>query len=174
MNRRTALKQVIVLSAGTALLGSCKEEKPSLDLKNLSLTAAGEKTVAALSNAIIPATKDFYGAAEIKAHEFTLMMVDECESPEVQKVYMEGLQAFTKKVNKDYGSSFEKLNREQQDNILIKLEAKNFGEEEIQNFYSITKTYTVRAFTSSSKYMTQVRKYKMVPGSNFRGCVSAV
>jgi hypothetical protein len=38
-------------------------------------------------------------------------------------------------------------------------------------FYKTTKRHTVQAFTTSKQYMTEVRHYKIVPGSNFKGCV---
>jgi hypothetical protein len=171
MNRRTALKQALIISAGAALLPSCAQDNPTIVLKNLSLSGGEEKMLAALSNAIIPATPGFYGAAEVKAHEFSLMMVDECESPEVQKNYTAGLKAFSKKVNEGYNKSFDQLPASQQNEILSKLESKSFGDDDLQNFYSLTKSYTLLAFTSSPKYMKEVRKYKMVPGSNFKGCV---
>ena len=153
------------------MLPSCSQDKPAIPLKNFSLTPADEIMLAALSNAILPATNDFYGAAEVNAHAFTVMMVDECESPEVQKIYTGGLQSFTKKVDDEYNNKFDKLTAEKQNEILSKLETKSFGEKDLQQFYSMTKSYTLLAFTSSSKYMTEIRKYKMVPGSNFKGCV---
>jgi hypothetical protein len=171
MNRRTVLKQALIITAGTALLPYCAQDKPSIALRNISLSSAEEKLVAALSNAIIPTTPGFYGAAEVKAHEFTLMMIDECESPEVQKIYSAGLKAFSNRVDEDYHTTFTKLKDGQQNEILSKLESKSFAGEDLQKFYSLTKSYTLLAFTSSPKYMKEVRKYKMVPGSNFKGCV---
>lgn len=172
MNRRTALKQVLIISAGAAIIPACmQDDKPTITLKKIRLSGKQEKLIAALSAAIIPSSKDFYGAAEIKAHEFAVMMVDDCEAPELQKAFEDGLNAFEMKVKNDYKDPFDKLPAEKKNDILAKLESKNFGDDNTTKFYSMMKNYTILAFTTSEKYMTDIRKYKMVPGSNFKGCV---
>ena len=43
--------------------------------------------LAELAETIIPKTKNFIGAKDLKAHEFLLTMVDDCMAPEDQKVF---------------------------------------------------------------------------------------
>lgn len=172
MNRRSALKHVLFISAGTALIPACMQDKVTIQLTNLPLTGSQEKMMASLTSAIIPTTKNFMGAAEVKAHEFALMMMDECESPETQKKYVEGMKAFDKMIDSKYDKTFAKLSDAQKKELLTRLESKNDVPEDVQQFYNTTKMYTLQAFTSSEKYMTNIRKYKMVPGSNFKGCVA--
>ena len=171
MNRRSALKHVLFISAGTALIPACMQDKATIQLANLSLTGTEEKMLASLTASIIPSTKNFIGASEVKAHEFALMMIDDCESPETQKKFMDGMKAFDKMVDAEYDKSFDKLSDAQKKDLLTRLESKKDIQEDVQQFYSATKMYTIQAFTSSEKYMTNIRKYKMVPGSNFKGCV---
>ena len=45
--------------------------------------------------------------------------------------------------------------------------------EDLLKFYGTVKRYTVQSFTSSKEYLTDIRKYKMVPGPDFKGCVTA-
>ena len=174
MNRRSAIKNVLFISAGTALLPACMQDKSTIALKHLSLTGSQEKMMAGLTSAIIPATNNFIGAADVKAHEFTLMMVDECEAPDMQEKYMDGLKQFEKLVENKYDKDFSDLSAEQKNEFLTQLESKKDASEAVRHFYKTTKSYTVQAFTSSEKYMTDIRKYKMVPGSNFKGCVPVV
>ena len=174
MNRRSAVKQVLFVSAGALILPACLQDKATLTFTNLSLTGSQEKMLAALSAAIIPTTSDFMGAAEVKAHQFALMMIDECEGPEVQKKFTEGFRDFEKLVDKQYNKTFDSLDKNQSKELLDKLESKTGIPEPVQAFYQAFKKYTIQAFTSSDKYMTNVRKYKMVPGSNFKGCVPVV
>jgi hypothetical protein len=147
------------------------QDKASIRLTNLSLTGSEEKMMASLTASIIPTTKNFMGAAEVKAHEFALMMIDDCESPETQKKFMEWMKAFDKMVDAKYDKSFDKLSEAQKKELLTRLESKTDVGEDVQQFYSATKMYTIQAFTSSENYMSNIRKYKMVPGSNFKGCV---
>ena len=55
--------------------------------------------------------------------------------------------------------------------LLSFIENKKDVPENVAKFYETTKRHTVQALTSSQKYMTEIVKYKMVPGSNFKGCV---
>ena len=78
MNRRYAIRTAFIFSAGVTLLPSClqKDTTIAVPLNNIVVNSEQQKMLAQLAATIIPTTK-FIGAAEVKAHEFTLMMVDE-------------------------------------------------------------------------------------------------
>ena len=174
MNRRTALRNVVIISAGSAILPSCmQQDKVAVSLKNISLTGSQEKLVAALSNAIIPKT-NFIGAADVKAHEFALMMVDDCYAPDEQKNFTNGLTQFEKLAKDKLGKSFTSCSEAEKKSFLTTIENKVDTPEEAEQFYQAVKIFTVQAFTTSKEYMTEVRHYKIVPGSNFKGCVPVV
>ena len=172
MNRRTAIRQVVFISAGAVLLPSCmQEDKPTLALKNLSLTGADEQMLATLSDTIIPKTSSFIGASDLKAHEFVLTMIDDCSSPEDQQQFIKGMKSFEESCKKKFDHSFIKCTPAEKTTWLQMLESKKDVPEEAVAFYQMTKRYTVQNFTSSKDFMTIVRNYKMVPGNNFKGCV---
>jgi hypothetical protein len=172
MNRRTAIRNVVIISAGAGLLPSCmRDDKSSIPLKNISVTGSQEKMLAELTEAIIPKTKNFIGANDLKAHEFVLTMVDDCSSPEDQKKFTDGLKAFDKLSHDKFGQLFISYTPEQKQALLADIESKKDIPEDALKFYGTVKRYTVQSFTSSKEYMTGIRKYKMVPGSNFKGCM---
>jgi len=172
MNRRAAINSVIILSLGAIVLPSCGEDnKPLMKLKNIDLSADEENMVMQLSDLIIP-KNNFIGAKDLKAHEFVLKMVDDCYDPERQSKFTSGLKAFHKLAKDKYGQSFKDCTPVQQNEWLSNVEKKKELSEELVFFYDTTKRYTVQAFTSSKEYMTDVIKYKMVPGSDFKGCVA--
>lgn len=175
MNRRTALRNVILLSAGAALLPSCasNDKTASIPLKNLSITGSEEDMLAALSEAIIPKTNDFIGASDLKAHEFVLTMVDDCHSPEDQQQFTKGMKQFADACDRKMNSSFTNCTPAQKKAFLQLAEKKQDIPEDALRFYETTKRYTLQSFTSSKEYMTDIRNYKMVPGPNFKGCVPA-
>ncbi|MEP7143515.1 MAG: gluconate 2-dehydrogenase subunit 3 family protein [Ferruginibacter sp.] len=171
MNRRNAINNIVILSIGAVVLPSCGQRKESLvKFKNFSLSDSEEKMLGQLSDTIIPKT-NFIGAADLKAHEFTLMMVDDCYEPERQKKYTAGMKEFDKLAKNKYGSSFTSCTVPQKKEWLTAIEKKKDIPENVVFFYETTKRHTVQAFTSSKEYMTDIIKYKMVPGSNFKGCV---
>ena len=174
MNRRTAIRNVVIISAGAGLLPSCmSDDKSLIALKNISVTGSQEKMLAQLTESIIPKTANFIGAKDLKAHEFVLTMVDDCTSPEDQQKFMEGLKQFEETCKKKYDGSFVKCSAGQRKELLQAIESKKDVPEEVLKFYGTVKRYTVQSFTSSKEYMTGIRKYNMIPGSNFKGCVPA-
>jgi hypothetical protein len=172
MNRRTAIRNVVIISAGAGLLPSCmNDDRSVIPLKNISLTGAQEKMLVALTETIIPQTNSFTGARDLKAHEFVLTMVDDCLSPEDQKQFQDGLKAFDKLSHEKHGQLFTSYTPEQKKALLTDLEKKKDIPEDALKFYQTVRKYTVQSFTSSKDYMTSIRKYKLVPGPNFKGCI---
>jgi hypothetical protein len=172
MNRRTAIRNVVIISAGAVFLPSCMpDEKGSIALKNISLTGQQEKMLAELSETILPKTKNFIGAKDLKAHEFVLTMVDDCASPDDQKVFTEGMKSFEDACKKKWNNQFIKCSPQQQHEWLRLMEKKEGVPQNTLKFYETVKRYTIQSFTSSKEYMLNIRKYKMVPGPDFKGCI---
>ena len=172
MNRRTAINRVIVFSLAAIVLPSCgQDNQPLVKLKNIALSADEENMVMQLSDLIIPKT-NFIGAKDLKAHEFVLKMADDCYDPEKQTKFILGLKEFYKLAKDKYGQAFKNCTTAQQNEWLSNVETKKEFSEDLLFFYDTTKRYTVQAFTSSKEYMTDVVKYRMVPGSNYKGCVA--
>lgn len=172
MNRRNAIRNVVIITAGTGLLPSClHEDKSSFTLKNISLTGSQEQMLAELTETIIPGTKNFIGAKDLNTHEFILTMVDDCKSPEDQQKFAEGMKLFDEACKKKWDRSFVKCSPQQRIELLQSMEKKKGIPEDVLKFYGTVKSYTMQSFTSSKDYMTGIRKYKMVPGPNFKGCV---
>jgi hypothetical protein len=162
---------MVIISAGTVLLPACRTDKTVAGLKNISLKESQQEMLSQLTETIIPSTPKFIGAKELKSHEFLLRMIDDCTSPEDQKKFTDGLKAFEEACDKIFKTSFVKCTPQQRTEFLKELEASKDDKDLAARFYKTTKRYTVQSFTSSKEYMVDVRKWKMVPGSNFKGSV---
>ncbi len=172
MNRRTAIRNVVLVSAGATLLPSCfRNNKIISPLKNIAVNSAQQDMLAELAESILPKTNNFVGAKDIKAHEFILTMVDDCFKPEDQGKFTEGLKAFDKLSHDKFGQLFTSFTAKQKNELLTALETKKDIPEAAGAFYATVKRFTVQAFTSSKIYMMEVRHYKIVPGGKFKGCV---
>lgn len=173
MNRRTAIRNVAIFTAGAVLLPSCVHpDKPSIALRNIPLTAAQENMLAELTETIIPKTNGFIGAKDLRAHEFVLLMTDDCISPEEQQPFVAGMQQFDTWCRQQQQNSFIQCNLQQRKALLQQLETKKGVPEQVIRFYEITKRFTIQSFVTSKPYMTDIRKYKMVPGPVYKGCVA--
>ncbi|HTD93282.1 MAG TPA: gluconate 2-dehydrogenase subunit 3 family protein [Chitinophagaceae bacterium] len=172
MNRRTAIRNAVVIAAGASLLPSCfREDKPAIALRNISLSGKEEEMLAQLAEIIIPTT-DFIGAKDLHAYEFILTMVDDCYSPEQQDKFVAGLKKFNEVSKEKTGDSFANATPQQKKDFLAIVESKKDIPEEVVDFYSIAKRHTIQAFTGSQQFMEGIGKYKIIPGINFRGCVA--
>src|SRR5690242_13622886 len=137
MKRRTAIRNVIFLSAGAALLPSCVQgdEKASIVLKSIPITGKQEKLLAELSEFILPTTST-PGAKQLASQHFVLMMVDDCFKKEDQEKFVKGMQSFDDYADKTIGSSFVKADKEKRTTLLKAIEAEKDVPEEILTFYN--------------------------------------
>lgn len=172
MDRRTALKNCLIFTAGAALLPSCMQErsKSSLLLKHLKINAEQEQFMAELCETIIPKT-DTPGAKDVGAHLFALMMVDDCSSPDEQEKFVSGLNQFEDLTKKKFNKRFVETTPAQRQELLKEMEVKkDLKDVDAVTFYHSTRGLTIQCFTGSQYYLTKVRVYEMVPG-RFHGCV---
>ncbi len=162
---------MLVISTGALLVPSCMEDrtKGSFLLKNYSLTAAQENLLAEIAEAIIPKTTS-PGAKDVYAHQFVMKMMDDCATKEEQNAFVKGLDAFAGFAEKTAGNSFIKATPVQRASVLEAMEKKISDESDEAKFYRRMKALTVRGYTSSQYFLTQVQVYNIIPGS-FKGCV---
>lgn len=173
MNRRCAIQHLLTLTGGVLLLHSCMEDrsKASFLLTNYTLTAEQETLLAELAEAIIPKTKT-PGAKDIYAHQFAMKMIDDCTSKEDRARFLNGLQTFSEKAKKATGTDFQKAEVAKRDAFLNELNNRKEEEESDEKFfYKRMKNLTIRAYTSSTFYLTKVQPYELVP-ARWTGCVS--
>ncbi|HVZ56837.1 MAG TPA: gluconate 2-dehydrogenase subunit 3 family protein [Chitinophagaceae bacterium] len=171
LDRRTAIRRFLFLSAGITLLPAClhEENKPSIALKNLPVTGDQEKMLADLAETILPRT-DTPGARDLGAHLFTLKMADDCLGHDDQVRFMRGLEQFAGLAEKKAGRSFGESTPEQRNAVVGDLDSSGKGEDDLSFFYHTVKRYTLQAYTTGEYYMTRIRGYKMIPGV-FQGCI---
>lgn len=169
ITRRAAIRNLLLVTAGAALLPSCFQEKASVKFVNLDIDRDLEDTLASLTDAIIPKT-DTPGATDIAAHLFTLKMVDDCYTKEEQKTFIEGFDEFNKLTKTKYKNSFNELNLQQKEELLTLIEKGKEIPEVIKSFYNSTKSLTILGFTTSQYYLTEVKKFNIIPGK-YQGSV---
>jgi len=172
INRRKAILSILIVSATAVLFPYCREaDKSVMQLKNFNINSNQQDMLAELCESILPKTKNFIGAKDLNAHGFVLKMMDDCQPPEKQKLFTDGLKAFNDLCDKKFTSSFVKCTATQRNELLTQLEiGLNDEKNTAAQFYGFTKVYTLQCFTGSKEYMTAIKKYKIVPGGNFKGC----
>ncbi|GGC22452.1 hypothetical protein GCM10011386_12970 [Parapedobacter defluvii] len=163
MNRRTALRTFLYIAGGTLVLPACFREsgKASIDLTNLSISEDDEHLLAEVTETLIPAT-DTPGGKELLLHLFVLKMVDDCHTPEEQKQFTKGLSAFSVWSKQELGTGFTIADANSRTELLGKIGEST--DEDLKQFFSITKRRTTQGYLNSQYVMTNLVKYELVPG----------
>ena len=162
MNRRTLLKNAIILGGGIVFMPACggKEEKKTSAWKHLTLSAADESLVSEMVETLIPAT-DTPGAKALEIDRFVLMMVDDCYPNDQQAGFIKGLQQSRSVAEKLFHRPFEKCTTEEKIKILQALPTHTT---ETDQFYKLLRGLTSEGYLKSKYVMTKLVPYELVPG----------
>ncbi len=163
VNRRAAIRTLLYIAGGTLVLPACFREsgKASIDLTNLAISENDEHVLAELTETLIPAT-DTPGGRELLLHLFVLKMVDDCHSPEDQQLFTKGLSAFSAWSRNELGTQFVDAEPDRRTELLGKIDEST--DEELKQFFAITKRRAVQGYMNSQYVMTNLIKYELVPG----------
>lgn len=174
MKRRTVFKHLAMASAAAWLLPACVSdpERVSIALNHLRVTGDEEALLAAIADVLIPAT-DTPGALDVKAHLFTLVMVDDCLSKEKQEKFLAGMRRFEDVLRSTSGKKFSNASQEERVEMLTAFEeGMAASDEEIKVFYQQARAYIIQGYTSSQHFLTEIKPYQLVPGPGYNGCAS--
>jgi Gluconate 2-dehydrogenase subunit 3 len=171
INRRTAIRQLALLSASAALLPSClgDHSKPDLVLSNFTVNGAGQRTLDALTATLIPTTET-PGARETGASLFILKMLDDCSSKADQSKFFKGMKQLDDVSRKMAGATFVEATGVQREAILTAVGDRKTPGDELLFFYSTARKLTILSYSSSPYFLTKVQVYELVPG-RWHGCV---
>lgn len=175
MKRRTALRQLALLSAGATLLSRCSPGDASAgpSLQHLKLSASEYQLLKDVAATILPGTSAVPGAALLNSQDFVLIMIDDCVSPEERDLFMKGLTEFDSQCRQTAGKSFTACDRTQRLELIRNFDTGSGRETPAGKFYHTIKNYTLQSFTTSQAYLEKIAGWKLVPGPVFRGCVPA-
>jgi hypothetical protein len=171
INRRTAIRQLALISAGAALLPSCLHEPPGKDLsfKNFKVDSDQQNLLDQLTSTLIPTTET-PGAKEVGASLFVWKMLDDCATADDRTKFWRGMQQFDAAAKTSRGRSFVRLESAGRESLLSAIESKKLTDADLNFFYSTTKRLTILAYSSSQYFLTKVQVYQLVPG-RWHGCV---
>jgi hypothetical protein len=172
MDRRVAIRQILLLGGASIILPSCNwnKEEISIKLNHLKIGNKQIDLISEISEAIIPTT-DTPGAKALNVHRFVLRMVDDCFPKEEQKVFTAGLDDMQDYSHKSTGKSFINSDQNQRLEILKQIENDAKASKELKSFANSVKQLTVEGYATSEYAMTHRKDpYKLVPG-HYYGCV---
>jgi hypothetical protein len=173
MNRRDALKSVMLLMGGTvigstALLTGCA---PDSQLKDLNFSPEDLSFLDEIGETIIPTT-DTPGAKATKIGEFMQMMVKECYDADQQTTFIAGLNSIRTDFKAETSKDFMDATAEERLAFLNGLHQKYVasGEEKQPEIIHMLRDLTVLGYFSSEIGATQALRFVESPG-RFDPCV---
>jgi hypothetical protein len=171
VNRRTAIRQFLFVSAGVVLLPSCLHDRQgsSIPLRNMTVSADQERLLAELADTLIPAGQT-PGAATVSGHLFVLKMLDDCHTKEQQQKFLKGLQQLDEASRSASGHGFSEATPTERAALLTSIENKKTAGDALNYCYGEMKRLTIQAWTTSQFFLTKVHIYELVPG-RWHGCV---
>lgn len=185
MNRREFLQcaAILVSGAGASQLGLALTEEQQVYLaaapnynagSSQFFTQAQRKTIAAMSEIVIPRTET-PGAIDAGVPRFIELMVEDWFNDQERAIFLAGLADLEARVAKDYGTGFDKLDTAQQLELMEALEAgasdspwynfANFQRDFISDapFICQIKELAIWGFFTSEVGGTQVLRYSAMP-----------
>ena len=170
MKRRSAIRNLTIITGGFLLLPSCKSTpgKATVNFKNFNITADQENLLAEIASTIIPAT-NIPGAKEVGAHLFVLKMLDDMYEKEVQQNFITGLDNLDAETKKQYAQNFAKGSVGEKRKVLLDIVNKKGYSKEVFDFFAIMKQRTVQGYLNSKYVMTNVIKYEFIPSHQYNG-----
>lgn len=167
MNRRDALKSVILMMGGTmvganVILTGCAPED---QIVGLEFSPKDIAFLDEIGEAIIPTT-DTPGAKAVGIGEFMVMMVKDTYNAEQQTSFVDGLNFIMKDFKTSKGSDFMEATLEERTAYLNELKAKATADAEDKNagVIKMLQDLTVLGYFTSEVGATQQLRYYEVPG----------
>lgn len=175
MNRRDALKSVVLMMGGTmvganVILTGCAPED---SIKDLSFSEKDLAYMDEIGEAIIPTT-DTPGAKAAGIGVFMGMMVKSTYTKEQQETFINGLNSLKKDFKADQGKDFMKATVEERTaylNALNRKAAEEFGQDSnAPQYIGMFRDLTVLGYFTSEIGATQALRYIETPGK-FDPCI---
>ncbi len=189
MNRRDAIGRVALLMGGAVIgaeffISGCKSGTPKVEELFVADNVAFLNEVA---DTILPTTSS-PGAKAANVGHFMAVMVQDCYTPEDQKVFLEGIGKLDDAANKKFSNKFMSLTAPQRTELLIDLDkeqkeyatkknkdaeadaAKHKGEKDYKapvvsnHYFTMMKQLTLLGYFTSEIGATKALRYIAVPG----------
>ncbi|MFT4032153.1 MAG: gluconate 2-dehydrogenase subunit 3 family protein [Siphonobacter sp.] len=168
MKRRIVLRNLAAAAGGMMVLPSWANGWNQETLAQARfLTTPQEEILAEITEVIIPAT-DTPGAKSLGVAVYIQKIVKDCMDTKSQESLTNGLALAEKAAQQSYGKTYTSLSGDQKMEILKQMSQS--ADQAARDFAALVKSLTIRGYTTSEYYMTNVSHYQLVPGHYF-GCV---
>lgn len=179
MNRRKALRNILLISGGAAISAATYKAYNWFKKPDLDFVFDQKKIIEALAETIIPKT-DTPGAKEAGVGEIIEILLKDCTSRPSQNKFIDGLKELISYCSSTYHKSYLDCTSKEQSNVLRYFQENGKPPKgiigKVQNqflgksFYSTLVEYTTFGYCTSELGATQGLSYVLIPG-RYNGCI---
>lgn len=177
MDRKTAIKQLLLLTGGVVAYQACgylPERELLAIYPDLGITGPERTSVLMVCDYILPKGERIKGAQALDVGDFVLLQANDCLSAESRARFMNGLRQLNDYSRATVGQGFDVLSQSEGQRVLHDALSDRKGHwEDVRFFVSNVKNWTIEGFLTSHYFMTEVMPYEMAPG-NFQGKVPII
>ncbi|MDN3689600.1 gluconate 2-dehydrogenase subunit 3 family protein [Cyclobacterium jeungdonense] len=167
MDRRSAMKQLALLTGGVVLIPACdfSEESILQAHQNLKITASQKELLTQVINTIFPG-KVLKPSEELQLPDFVLVMCNDCLDKEQQETFVSGLQQWDAFSKEQFGKKFSQMNSTEAEDCLrtaLTMDGKEEEKKSAIGFVNTTKRFALQGYLNSEYFMTEIKPYELVP-----------
>lgn len=168
MDRRSAMKQLAILTGGAVIMPACdfSEESILQAYKNLNITQSGKALLTRVTNTIFPGTT-LRKAEDLQIQDFVLVMSNDCLGTAQQAAFVNGLKNWDTFSKENFGKAFSKMDQQEGEEAIVKtMEMEGTNESLIgqaRQFLGTTKRFALQGYLNSEYFMTEIKPYELVP-----------
>lgn len=164
MNRRLAIKNLVILATGAAVIPHHLRSSngPSIRLSSLPINASHEAQLAEIVETLIPAT-DTPGAKDLNVHLFVLLMINDCHDESDQKFFITGLDQVDIFAQEHCRKAFTDCTSSERFELLTKMKNKATTPPELWTFNRLMRFRAIEGYRESEYVMTHVLPHHMIP-----------
>jgi len=168
MDRRSAMKQLAILTGGAVMMPACdfSEESILQAYQNLNITQSNKVLLTRVTNTIFPGTT-LKKAEDLVIQDFVLVMSNDCLSTEQQAGFVKGLKGWDDFSKTTFGKAFSKMDQKEAEEAMVKgmaMEGENESEiGHTRQFLNTTKRFALQGYLNSEYFMTEIKPYELVP-----------
>jgi hypothetical protein len=172
MTRREALKTSTVLLGGAllvpALLTGCA--KKSRDSAAESAASPDQVLLEDIADTLLPTTAASPGAKAAGVGATMVLLLNDCESADVQQRVSKGLQAF-RATCRDAGGDFASLQQAERERLIREQDVAAQADE--KHWFADVRELALQVYFSSEVGLTRAMRYEITPG-RYDACVPLV
>lgn len=168
MRRRKAILTLTAIGAGSLLASlplvqSCQSVHPN----EQGLTESKLKLLEEIADTILPKTAGSPGAKEAMIRPFLKTYIEDCFSPQEQKIVIEGLQTLEDAANNRFNNDFMQLDPVKKHALLVEIDKESFQRNksgEPAHYFSLIRNTVIFGYFTSKAGAMECLRYLPIPG----------